>query len=400
MNTQHIKNKISGLVFLLFIAMNSFAQYKTEDEAKTFINDRLSHSILQRIDPDGTVTMNTPSEKIKFNLHTAAFNYNDGNNDDRLRVTSEDGIEHYEAKVLVEKTSRQSFLCESENDAKMVIEAFRFLKKKYGPDPKNVVSNIKKLNTGDSSLNVKTVAEAIDFINENLSYSVITGIDEKGMMMINSPEENYRVNLVQAEFGYNDADDGSKVRIYGDFCITQLKNGDEKEVITRKSFQTQNRVKAYKAITVLYYLKSTYANIDPHTIPGLKNLCAVRVAGYSTPDEAIGYINARLSYSIILGIDKQGNITLNAPEEIYRFNLNDVKISSAINHKTHSDWFSFVVNGGSTTGVLVECNNCIKKFDSPGSSDELDEQVFQCGSSSEARDVLKAFYYLRGSFKK
>ena len=376
------KIKFTSLAFLgmLLMTVNSFAQFTTTEEAKDFINDRLSHSVLQKIDPDGTVTISTPGEKIKFNLRNAAFNYNDGNSDSLVRVTTDNGIEHYDHKILVEKTSRQSFLCESESEAKTVITAFKFLKKKFGVDQKTTQAGSKILKTGDSTITVKTVDEAIDFINENLSYSVITGIDEKGMMTINSPEEDYQVNLFQAEFGYNDAEDGSKVRIYGDFCIGLKKHGKDPELITRKSFQTSNRVKAYKVITVLYYLKSTYANIDPNNIPQLKNLCAVRISSYTDPVEAINFINARLAYSIILGIDHNGVLTINAPEEVYRFNVNEVKLSRALNQKVRSDWFSFIHVDGPANSVLVECRSCISKYNAPGSPDTLDEQTFQARS--------------------
>ncbi len=398
--TLSIISKTAGLLVLFLMTLNSFAQYTTADEAKDFINDRLSHSVLQRIDADGTVTISTPGEKIKFNLHNATFNFNDGNSDNRVRVTSDNGIEHYDHKTLTEKTSRQSFLCESENDAKMVINAFKFLKSKYSSDKNSTSTGSKTLKTGDSTFTAKTVGEAIDFINENLSYSVITGIDEKGLMTINSPDEDYKVDLLKAEFGYNDAEDGSKVRIYGDFCIGLKKHDEGLEQITRKSFQTPGRVKAYKVITVLYYLKCTYANLDPNTIPGLKNLCAVRVNSYSNAAEAIEFINTRLLYSIILGISREGILTINAPEEIYRFNLNEVKLSSSLNHKVRSDWFSFIHVDGPSRGVLAECNDCISKYDSPKSSDKLDEQSFQCGSVSEVKDVLKAFTYLKSAIKK
>ncbi|MEI6681000.1 MAG: hypothetical protein WCO44_00150 [Bacteroidota bacterium] len=400
MKTPRFSFKVAGMIFLLFMAVNGFAQFTTIDEAKDFINDHLSHSILQKIDPDGTVTMGTPSEKIKFNLHHVTFNYNGGNNDDRVRVAGDNCIERYEHKILTEKTSRQSFLCESENDAMRVIDAFRFLKKRYTVDQGTSHAAGKALKTNDTTFNTKTVTEAIDFINENLTYSVITGVDEAGIMTINSPDETFQVDLAKAEFGYNDASDGSKVRIYGDFCISDKKGNGDRETITRKSFQTQNRVKAYKAITVLYYLKSTYANLDPAKIRGLKNLTAARVATYSTPEDAIDYINARLLYSIILDIDHGGNLTMNAPEEIYRFNINEVKITSALNTKSRSEWFPIVINNNSGTGILVEGHDGISKYDAPGSYDKMDEQVFQCGSASEVRDVLKAFAWIRNAIKK
>ena len=389
-----------GLAILLFSAASAFAQYKTADEAKDFINDRLSHSLLQKIDPDGTVTMSAPDQKIKFKLREVSFNYNGGNNDDRVRVFCDDCIEHYEHKRLTEKTSRQSFLCDSEKDANEVITAFKYLKKLYATDQNTSLQADKKLKSSDTTLGTRTIGEAIDFINENLSYSMITSIDDQGIMTINAPDDIFRVNLKQAEFGYNDASDGSKVRIYGDFCIGVKSNSGIKEFICRKSFQTPGRVNAFKVIPVLYYLKSTFSDLDPEKIAGLRNVSGARTDSYKNLAEAINFINDRLSYSIILGIDQTGNIILNAPEEIYRFNIHEVKINNAVNHKTRSEWFPFVITEGPSTGVLFECNDCIQKYDAPGSYSTIDEQVFQCWRMADTKDVIKALTYIKGSLKK
>jgi hypothetical protein len=395
-----VKFAIFGTLIMLFFATCSYAQYTTSEETKDYINDRLSHSVLQKIDQDGTVTISAPDQKIKFKLREVSFNYNGGNNDDRVRVFGDNCIEHYEHKILTEKTSRQSFLCDSEKEANEVILAFRYLKKLYTTDQKNVVSGEKKLKISDTTLSTKTISEAIDFINDNLSYSMITGINDQGVMTINAPDDIYRVDLKQAEFGFNDASDASKVRIFGDFCIEVKSNSGKKEFTCRKSFQTPGRVNAYKIIPVLYYLKSTYTDMDPAKISGMRNVTGKSTSSYKNSQEAIDFINDRLSYSIILGLDKTGNITINAPEEIYRFNIHDVKISSALNHKTRSEWFPFVITNGPSTGVLVECNDCIKQYESSNSFDKLNEQVFQCGNMTQVKEVLKAFTYLKGIVKK
>jgi hypothetical protein len=229
---------------------------------------------------------------------------------------------------------------------------------------------------------------------------MITGIDEQGIMTINAPDDIYRVNLKQADFGYNDASDGSKVRIYGDFCIEVKSNSSKKEFTCRKSFQTPGRVNAFKVIPVLYYLKSAYTDLDPAKIAGLRNVTGKKTNSYASTPEAIDFINDRLSYSIILGIDQTGNMTINAPEELYRFNIHEVKISNAQNHSSRSEWFPFVITDGPSTGVLFECNDCIKKYDEPQSIDKLDEQVFQCWSAKEVKEVLSALNYIRNSVKK
>ncbi|MCX6306167.1 MAG: hypothetical protein NT040_14485 [Bacteroidetes bacterium] len=400
MKTPGKKGSMPFILVLVLWGTCTFAQYATVEETKDFINDRLSHSILQKIDPDGTVTMSAPDQKIKFKLREVSFNYNGGNNDDRVRVFGDNCIEHYEHKSLTEKTSRQSFVCESEKEANEVIAAFKHLKKLFTSDQKSLLPGDKKLKVSDSTFGTKTVGEAIDFINENLSYSMISGIDDKGVMTINAPDDVYLVNLNQADFGYNDASDGSKVRIYGNFCIGVRSGNSHQEFICRKSFQTPGRVNAFKIIPVLYYLKGTYTDTDPSKITGLRNVKGTRTGSYKNVPEAIDFINDRLSYSIILGIDQGGNMMINAPEEVYRFNIHDVKFNNALNHTTRSDWFPFVISDGPSTGVLVECNDCIKKYDAPDSFDKIDEQVFQCRNMTGVKEILKALTYIKGVIKK
>jgi hypothetical protein len=400
MATQGMKQMALGLIALLFSATGLYAQYSTAEETKAYINDRLSHSVLQKIDPDGTVTISAPDQKIKFKLREVSFNYNGGNDDDRVRVFGDNCIEHYEHKSLTETTSRQSFLCDSEKEANEVIAAFKHLKKLYTADQKSSMPGDRQLKVSDTTLGTRTIGEAIEFINENLSYSMITGIDAQGVMTINAPDDIYRVNLKQAEFGYNDASDGSKVRIYGDFCIEVKSNSSKKEFTSRKSFQTPGRVNAYKVIPVLYYLKSAYTDLDPAKIAGFRNVTGKKTNSYTNVPEAIDFINDRLSYSIILGIDQTGNMTINAPDELYRFNIHDVKISNAQNHSSRSEWFPFVITDGPSTGVLIECNDCIKKYDAPQSADKLDEQVFQCQGAKEVKEVLSALNYFRNPAKK
>ena len=121
---------------------------------------------------------------------------------------------------------------------------------------------------------------------------------------------------------------------------------------------------------------------------------------YANIAEALDFINDRLSYSIVLGVDKNGNISINAPDDIYRFNIHDVKMHRTDRTYDKNDWFPFVVPGGFAPGVLVECNGCIRQYSSPGSFDTMDEQVFQCGNMSDAREVLKALSYIKGFTKK
>jgi len=388
-----------GLMALFFSATFSYGQYSTAEETIEYINDRLSHSFIQKIGKDGMVTINAPDQKILFRIQEASFNYNGQNHDDRVRVFCEDCIQHFEHKQLTETTGRQSFLCESEKEANEVINAFKYLKKIYSGGQTALIPADKKLKISDTTLGYKTVNEAIDFINDNLTHSMVTRIDDQGIMVINAPDETYRVNLKKAEFGYNDSD-GTRVRIYGDFCLEEVEHGKRHNVISRQSFSAASRFKAYKVITALYYLKSAYSDLDPAMVPGLTNVSRNFTSNYTNIQEAIDFINERLSYSIVMNVDNQGNISINSPDDIYRFNLRDVEIYKAIRKKSGIDWFNVVINDGSLNGVMFECDECIKKYDDPDSYDTMDEQVFQCETSSEVKEVVKAFSYIQANIKK
>ena len=385
-------------IFILLFALQAtsalFAQYSTIDETTAYINDRLSHSVLQKVAPDGMVTINSPGNRYKFPLSKASFNYNGANNDDRVRVFCDNCIEKYENKVLDERLSRQSFACESEQEANEVIAAFRFLKSKFKSSDSQPQAD-KKLNLGKANPGYTTVSEAIDFINSNLSYSMIIASDPGGFLTMNAPDDIYTVDVKKAEFNYNRSSDEPKVRIYGDFVITKNKGKSDEEALTRQSFTAPTRDKAFAVIEAFYYLKATLGTLDPAKIPTLNNVSKVKTTKYINVDEAIDFINDRLAYSMILSVDKAGNMIINSPDDIYSFNLHKVKYSKTNRRSDQNDWFPFVTSSSFAPGVMVECNNCIRKSDEPGSTDSEDEQVFQCDSPKDAAEVIKALDYIK-----
>jgi hypothetical protein len=394
--------KFKALLFTAILVLGatcSFAQYTTIDEARDYINDRLTHSMIQKIEANGTVTISSPGSKYKFNLRDASFNYNGGNDDDRVRVFCDNCIEKWENKQLKEKLNRQSFVCDTELEANEVITAFRFIKKTWPGSAGTGATADKKLKIQDITLGLNTVNDAINFINDNLSFSMVSGIDEKGIMTINAPDDIYIVDLAKAEFGYNDSGSEPQVRIYGDFCVALRKDNGKLKYISRNSFQAASRSRANKVITVLYYLRSTYSGFDPSKISGLRNVSGTKTMSYKTAAEAIDFINDRLSYSIIMELDKNGMTTINAPEDIYRFAIKEVKLSKTDTRRVSSDWFNLPIPGDYSPGLLIECNDCLKRFNGPEDYNTMDEQVFQCRNMTDAKDVVKAMIYLKGTVK-
>ncbi|OFY30963.1 MAG: hypothetical protein A2X09_17290 [Bacteroidetes bacterium GWF2_43_11] len=389
--------KSAFLFFLLMILATgaSFAQFNNNQDAIDYINDRLSHSIVQKIDADGLVTMKAPSERITFLLADVMFTYNDLNGDSRVRVVCNNCLKYYEQRELQKHESRQSFLCDTDEDAFEVIKAFGYLKSKFPASVKANGISQKKLAISDTTLGYSTVAEAIDMVNSVLVHSMITGIDQKGIMAINSPSNNYLVDLRNAEFAFNDLSDDPKVRIYGDFCLRETDEDGANDYMSRQSFTARSRFKAYKAIKALYYIKTAYSDLPESKVPMLRNVKRNRLTSYSNIVDAISYINDRLTYSVIMGVDNNSIMSINAPNDIYRVNLKNAKFSYSQNSKVNVDWLGITFDGNRIDGVEIICNNCLEKFNSPDDKEVIDNQAFQCESETQVREVLKAITYIK-----
>lgn len=394
MNTL-FRSIIAFIVVVNVGMVSSFAQFKNRQEAIDYVNDRFSHSIIQKIDDDGLVTIKAPSQRITFPIGKSVFNYNDLNGDSRVRVACASCIKFYENREYDRTESRQSFSCDSEDEAFEVIRALEYIKSTFPVDAATAGLPTKKLNLADTTLGYTSVAEAVNLVNKVLLHSFITGIDDKGVMTINAPSDNYKIDLSKAEFMVNDLGDDPKLRIYGDFCIRQIDDDGDEDFISRESFSTKSRFKCYKAIKALYYIKSAYSSLQPDAVPQLPNVRRNHLTSYKTLDEAITFINNRLRYSVILGIDSKGMLSINAPSEVYRINMKKAKFNYTDRNRVNVDWFGIRIESDNIDGVLVECRNCIEKYSDPRDYDITNEQTFQCESEQQVREVLKALTFIK-----
>lgn len=390
---------ISFTILFLFGSGTLSAQFKNRQEAIDYVNDRLSHSIIHKITDDGLVTVKAPSERITFLISRSAFNYNDLNGDSRVRVVCPGCIKYYENRELDRTESRQSFACDTEDDALEVIKALEYIKGTFPADANSTGLPAKKLSVTDSTLGYSTVAEAVALINKMLVHSFVTGIDDKGMMTINAPDNNYKVDLAKAEFMVNDLDDDPKLRIYGDFCIRQTDEDGDEDFISRESFTTHSRFKCYKAIKALYYLKSAYGHLPAASVPMHPNVKRNHLTSFKTVGEAIQFINNRLRYTVVLGIDSKGVLSLNAPSEIYRVNMKKATFRYTDRSQVNVDWFGISFDSGRIDGVQIECRNCLEKYSEPRDLDIVSEQTFQCESEQQVRDVIKALTFIQETVK-
>ncbi len=401
MKTKIIYNFVIAFI-LGSLFSNAFAQYSTVEETIEYINNRLSHSVILKVDQKGLVKVKAPGQYIHFNLKEASFNYNGANGDDRVRVYCDDCIEYYENKTLENTESIQSFLCDSKKAAYEVISAFKHLKKTYADNSNQSKQNDKKIKT-DEQLKYSTINEAVDFINERLSFSAISKVDDKGILYITAPDRTFKINLKSAEFGYNGSAGDSKVRIYGDFCIRSYVKHEPDEILPRQSFSTESKNNAFDVIKALYFIKFAYLGLDVSKISSLRNVSGTKNQNYSNINEAIDFINDRLEISIIMDINKYGEVSINSQDNIFRFNIKNIEIKKAVSLFSSGNFLKnlfFKSIRQEVTGVKIAGYESIKKYADGKLEETLDEQDFSCGNEYRSKDVFKALKYIQDNFKK
>ena len=402
-----MKTKNLLYIFVSFIAsavlFTAKAQFSTVEETVEYINERLSHSMVLKVDQKGLVKIKAPDNYITFNLKDVSFNYNASNGDNRIRVYCDDCIQYYDNKILENTESIQSFLCESKKAAMEVINAFKHLKKNYSNNSSYSKQNDKKIKSNDNSISYSTINDAVDFINDRLAFSVVSKVDENGVLYITAPDRTFKVNLKYAEFGYNASGGDTRVRIYGDFCIKSYDKNEPDELLARQSFSASSKNKAFDIIKALYFIKYAYLGQDVSKINSLRNVSGTKNQNYSTISEAIDFINDRLEISIIMDVNKSGEVTINAQESIYRFNIKDVNFKKSVSFYSSGNILKnlFFKDGKEeATGVKIAAHNGIRKYTDGKIDETMDEQEFSCYGEYRVKEVIKALRFIQDSCKK
>jgi hypothetical protein len=288
---------------------------------------------------------------------------------------------------------RQSFTCRTREGAREVVQALRRLRAACLEKDPSAASFNRKLKGGAGT---QTLDQALDLVNDNLAISVALKVDPKGILTLNGPDDIYRVDLARAEFALNDLNDEPRVRIYGDWCIETFRGHGRDRQMSRESFTTRTRQGARDVVRALYTVKAAFTGMDPAAVAALRNVTGERIRDYKTIAQAVDAINDRLDVSILMGVDAKGEVVVNAPDRIYRFNILDCQFRRA----RERSWFFGLVRGFDGEGVTIEGRKGLQKFEDGHFYDTVDEETFSCRSSFEVREVVQALDFIQDQTRK
>jgi len=228
------------------------------------------------------------------------------------------------------------------------------------------------------------VDDIVEEINLRLSHSSIEGIDKDGVVTIKSPDEIYKFNLRDASFNYNSRNDDSRVRILCNYCIEQFDDHHLEDTIHRESFLCKSEKHALQVIDDFKRLKRMFADRGMAPAPFDKPLSIGSSSlPYATVREAVDYINGFLDYSMILRVDENGRMLINAPSNIYevdlrkaQFGFNDLADEPRV--RIYGEW-------------------CVEQLDK-GHNTTLPRESFQISDEDDAGDIMRALYFIKAAY--
>jgi hypothetical protein len=250
----------------------------------------------------------------------------------------------------------------------------------------------------DRTLGYTSLGQAVDFINDSLSMSLILGIDEQGIMLINAPSAIYRVDLRAAQFGINDGSGRVKIRIFGDWCISVFDEGDRRRErhLSRESFTTHSGNRARESVRAFYHLKGVVLGQTADQIEENAFLRGSIREDYRSVEEAIEYINDRLEISIITGLDEQGVMTVNASEQIYKIPLHNCRFRAGRNRVS---FLGFGLFGGRGNVVEITCPKGFDRYSDRDMVRRVDGERFTARSKAAVKEIITAFEFIRNKVR-
>ncbi len=224
----------------------------------------------------------------------------------------------------------------------------------------------------------------IDLINSRLSHSQIARIDDRGTVRIVTPRRIIEFPIQEVAFNYNAS--GRRVRVAGDYNIKIFESGRLTEVSHRRSFTSPSRRMALETIDAFRRIRDLFTKDDPgRQLMNTALPVTDRAPEYRTIQEAISYINDNFALSVILDIDENGIMTINAPSRLYRVDMKEAEFAAY-------DW-----SGDGKVRVYGEW--CLRVSDDE--SDRYDRYVpraeFNVHSFNRARPAVRALYYIKST---
>lgn len=367
------------------------------DDAVELINSRLSHSRIVAVDARGVVQVQAPGQRIEFPVQKVSFHYNDSNH--RVRVAGDFNIRHYDEEgELEEVTHRQSFSCHSRRMAEDAVEAFRRIKDIFIEETADEPFLGLSLPRGPVPLSFRTLREAVRFVNDSLSLSLIVDVSENGNMIINSPGAMYLVDLKAADFALNNLTNEPRLRIYGYWCVETYEPGERQRgrFIPRESFSFHSSERARQCVRALYYIKGALLGQTAEQIELEPNITEDVLEEYKSVEEAIRYLNNRLKISIVTGIDPEGRLVVNASENIYKIPLRNCVFRAGRNGLT---FFGIGVFGSRNDAVEVRCSRELEIYADKKLVKRSKEERFSVTSRQGIDEVVAALEYIQNKIR-
>lgn len=175
--------------------------YETLEQAIGFINDNLVLSLILDVTPDGTMVINAPSAIYRVNMKSAHFSLNELSQETKVRVYGDWCIEVTEEDDRQESrfVPRESFASRSGSRARQCVRALYYIKGALlGQTSAQVEDTPNLKNRGRE--NYSNIEEAIEYINDRLEISIVTGIDEDQVMTVNSSDYIYELPIRDCRF--------------------------------------------------------------------------------------------------------------------------------------------------------------------------------------------------------
>ncbi len=379
-----LQSRMSLFVLAPVVAM--LAAPLMAQDAVTVLNRCLTRSTFTRIEADGHVEIKGPEQTYRFNLKQAGFNINTENGDHRLRVASESPY------------LRQSFLCRDGEAVKEAVRVLRQQRREALAKDERSRHLAKRIDTGELGLPFKTVGEALEFLNDRLSLSVVSSLDAQGILSLCGADGVYRIDLRKADFSLNDRGERAKVRIYGDWALEYAPGGHGRRSMTRESFSTESARETLEIVKALYVLKAAQMGQAPRVVVNQANVDPAFKPDTKTLQGAADALNGKLALSRILSIDAKGLVTLNASEHMYQFDLTRCSFDRPRPGEGFKGWIESKVNVQPQEGIVIKGD--LKRFRDPQSYDRQDEVILSTETYFDTQDALALLKDLQGRFAK
>jgi len=261
------KGSLSHLSKLLPVEDPSLG-YKTLGQAIDFINDNLALSVILDVSDDGVMVINAPSAMYRVDIKAAQYALNDWSDQARVRIYGDWCIDvsEEEGRKSEKSVPRESFSAHSNSRARQSIRALYFIKGAFLGENAAQVEEQPNLSRRFQE-DYRSIEEAIDYINDRLEISIITGIDENGVMTVNASEHIYKLSLRDCRFrsgrnrisilGFSiSGRRGNSVEIRCSKDLERWSDRDLQRRIDSENFSTRGRQEVDEIIEALEYIQN------------------------------------------------------------------------------------------------------------------------------------------------